>query len=110
MLTGVFGCGKTLISRMLLAELNKNVYQVALVNNPRLSAVELLRSIARKWGAENLPHKLNEMSADYFFQVIEEILINNIRDGKENLIIVDEAHVIEGSGIFEEIRMLLNFL
>ena len=109
MLTGVFGCGKTVLARVLLARLSKNLYQVALINNPYLQSVELLRSIARQLGAENLPEKLTEMSADYFLQVIEEILVNNIKNGKETLIIIDEAHVIKDAGVLEELRLLLNF-
>ncbi|MEA3560269.1 MAG: AAA family ATPase [Candidatus Omnitrophota bacterium] len=109
MLTGVFGCGKTVLGRALLTRLNKNVYQIALINNPHLKSIELLRSIARQLGVENLPEKLTEMSADHFLQVIEEILLNNVKDGKETLIVIDEAHVITDNDIFEELRLLLNF-
>jgi type II secretory pathway predicted ATPase ExeA len=109
MLTGVFGCGKTVLARALLAKLNRNIYQIVLINNPHLTSVELLRSIARQLGAENLPEKLTEMSADHFLQVIEEILLNNIKDGKETVIIIDEMHVIKENDILEELRLLLNF-
>jgi len=109
MLTGVFGCGKTVLARTLLTKLNKNIYRVALVNNPHLKSVELLRSIARHLGAENLPEKLTEMSADYFLQVIEEMLVNNVKNGTETVIVIDEAHVIIDPDIFEELRLLLNF-
>jgi len=108
-LTGIFGCGKTLLTRALLAQLNKNIYQIALINNPYLKAVELLRSIARMLGAEGLPEKLTEMSSDFFLQTIGDILLNNAKDGKETLIIIDEAHVISDSEVLEELRLLLNF-
>lgn len=109
MLTGIFGCGKTVLARVLLTRLNRNIYQTALINNPHLKSVELLRSIARQLGAENLPEKLTEMSTDHFLQLIEEIVLNNIKDGKETLIVIDEAHVITDNEIFEELRLLLNF-
>jgi type II secretory pathway predicted ATPase ExeA len=109
MLTGVFGCGKTVLGRALLTKLNPNIYQIAFVNNPYLKAVELLRAIARQLGAEHLPEKLTEMSTDYFLQVIEEMLRNNVKDGKETVIVIDEAHVIMDNEIFEELRLLLNF-
>jgi general secretion pathway protein A len=109
MLTGVFGCGKTLLARALFDTLNKNVYQIAFINNPHLKPVELLRAIARQLGAENLPEKLTEMSADHFTEVINNILLNNAKDGKETLVIVDEAHVIDDPEVFEELRLLLNF-
>lgn len=109
MLTGIFGCGKTVLARTLLSKLNRNIYQIGLINNPYLRSVELLRSIARQLGAENLPEKLTEMSADHFLEVIERILLNNIKDGKQTVIIIDEAHVIKENDIFEELRLLLNF-
>lgn len=109
MLTGIFGCGKTVLGRALLANLNKNIYRVAFVNNPYLKSVELLRSIARQLGVTELSEKLSEMSADTFLQRIEEVLVNNYRDGKETLIIIDEAHMINEEAIFEQLRLLLNF-
>jgi type II secretory pathway predicted ATPase ExeA len=109
MLTGVFGCGKTVLARALFNALNKNVYQIAFVNNPYLKPIELLRAIARQLGADNLPEKLSDMSADYFTQVINNILLNNLKDGRETLIIVDEAHIIDDPFVFEELRLILNF-
>ena len=109
MLTGVFGCGKTVLARALFNTLNKNVYQIAFINNPHLKSVEFLRAVARQLGAENLPEKITEMSADHFTEVINNILLNNAKDGKETLVIVDEAHVIDDVEVFEELRLLLNF-
>lgn len=108
-LTGIFGCGKTVLGKALLSQLNKNIYRIAVVNNPYLKSVELLRSIARQLGVTELSEKLSEMSADTFLQRIEEVLINNSRDGKETLLIIDEAHMIRDDDIFEELRLLLNF-
>jgi len=109
MLTGVFGCGKTVLGRALLDKLNRNVYRIAFISNPYLKSVELLRAIARQLGVTELSEKLNEMSSDTFLQRIEEVLVNNSQDGKETLIIIDEAHMIREDEIFEELRLLLNF-
>ena len=109
MLTGVFGCGKTVLARAFLSRINRNIYPVAMITNPYLKLVEFLRSIARQMGAEGLPEKLTEMSADHFLQVIEEMLNNNAKDGRHTVIIIDEAHVITDNDIFEELRLLLNF-
>ena len=109
MLTGTFGCGKTLLAHTLFSRLNPNVFRMALVANPRMKPVELLRAIARSLGAEALPEKLSEMSIDYFHEVIEKLLKNNIQDGKRNLVIIDEAQTINDPDVFEELRMLLNY-
>lgn len=108
-LTGVFGCGKTVLAHGLLGRLNRNIYQIGLVTNPYLKSVELLRAIVRQLGIENLPEKLTEMSSDYFLQLIEQVLMNNASDGKDTVIIIDEAHVIKDNEIFEELRLLMNF-
>src|SRR3989338_5978012 len=61
MLTGVFGCGKTMLAKTLLSGLSRRNYQIAFITNPQLKAVELLRTIARYLGAENLPSKFSDM-------------------------------------------------
>jgi general secretion pathway protein A len=109
LLTGIFGCGKTVLGRALLSKLNKNVYRIAFITNPYLKSVELLRTVARQLGVTDLSEKLNEMSADSFLQRIEEVLVNNSQDGKETLVIIDESHLIRDEEIFEELRLLLNF-
>ncbi len=103
-LTGVFGCGKTLIGQVLLMELAKEKYKVAIVINPRLEAAELLRMIAYLLGVVEPPiRKTDTLIA------LNETLLNNMRDGKETVVIIDEAHSIEDNSIFEELRLLLNF-
>lgn len=108
-LTGVFGCGKTVLAKTLLSGLQQRSYQIAYVNNPPLTGVELLRSIARNMSAENLPAKLSDMSSDYFLEVIESLLINNAKDGRDTLVFIDEAHVITNLDVFEQLRLFLNF-
>jgi general secretion pathway protein A len=109
LLTGVFGCGKTLLAQALLDELSQEKYKVVIINNPQLEYVELLASIVCSLKAIELPQKKSELSAVYFLKVLEQILQNNLREGKETVIIIDEAHVIQDERVFEELRLLLNF-
>ncbi len=110
MLTGVFGCGKTLLNQTLVETLEKmGNYKVAFIANPFLSHVELLRMVAYSLGASNLPEKRTEILTDFLLQKLEEILRNNNNDGKDTVVIIDEAHIIEDKLIFEELRLLLNF-
>lgn len=104
MLTGVYGCGKTVLGKALLSELEKDVYRVGFVTNPRLDEVEILRMIAHHLGALELPVRKTDILI-----VIEKILTNNRKDGKKTVIVIDEAHTIDDRNIFEEIRLLLNF-
>ncbi len=109
MLTGVFGCGKTVLGQALLDELDRDQYKIAFITNPQLSHVELLRTIATHLGGSGLPTKRSELLKDHILDSIGEILHNNYNDGKDTIVIVDEAHVIEDKLIFEELRLLLNF-
>jgi type II secretory pathway predicted ATPase ExeA len=70
---------------------------------------EFLRSIVRRLKSVTLPEKKIEFSADYFLELLEKILYDYNREGKEIIVIIDEAHVIEDTKVFEELRLLLNF-
>jgi type II secretory pathway predicted ATPase ExeA len=104
LLTGVYGCGKTLLARALMKELENSIYKVAILTNPRLDDIEMLRMIAYHLGATQPPvHK-----ADILI-TLEKIFQNNLNDGKKTVVVIDEAHAIEDRNIFEEIRLLLNY-
>ena len=109
LLTGVFGCGKTVIAQAILNELNSEKYRYAYISNPLVTSEELLRSITRRLKSITLPDKKTEFSADYFLELLEKILCDYNREGKEIVVIIDEAHIIEDTKVFEELRLLLNF-
>lgn len=104
MLTGIFGCGKTLLANTLFAELEKDIYRTAMIVNPRMDALELLRFITHELGGTEMPPK----KADCMV-LLQNILSNNFRDGKESVVVVDEAHTLQGPDVLEELRLLLNF-
>lgn len=103
LLTGVFGCGKTVIIQALVDTLGQS-FKVGIVTNPALSGTELLREITYQLGRkEQLPHEKTEL-----LHLLEEVALNNLRDGKRTVIVVDEAHLISEPSAFEELRLLLN--
>ena len=104
MLTGTFGCGKTLIGQALMDELTLEKYQPVYVANPRLDELDFLRIIAHQLGINPTPTTKSDVLI-----ALEDSLSNNLRNGKETVVIVDEAHAIENERVFEEIRLLLNF-
>lgn len=109
LLTGVFGCGKTLLVQALLNELSPEKYKLAIINNPQMEYVELLSAIVGSLKAVELPMKKSDLSVNFLLKMLEQILQNNLREGKETVIIIDEAHVIQDERVFEGLRMLLNF-
>jgi len=104
-LSGVFGCGKTVVAQAVLVSLSKGKYETAFVINPQLSHVELLREILYDLGVkDNLPSQKTDI-----LHSLNEILHHNMDNGKQTVVIIDEAHLIEDRLIFEELRLLLNF-
>lgn len=104
MLSGVFGCGKTVLGRALSQELEKDIYKVAFLTNPRLGDVDLLRMIAYHLRGGDLPSGKTDVLI-----LLNNILLNNAKDGKNTVVVIDEAHSIEDNSVFEELRLTLNF-
>lgn len=110
MLTGVFGCGKTLLGRVILNDLGKDRYRCAFITNPCVSEpAELLRAIVRGLSPQPLPDKKTELLADPLLEKLNNILLDNTREGKGNIVIIDEAHTIEDVKLFDQMRLILNF-
>lgn len=104
MLTGEIGCGKTTISRLLVQRLVKRNYQLALIENPCLEAEEFLREILYQFGVETKTDSKREI-----IHLLNDHLYQNLNEGKNSVIIVDEAQLINSNRTFEELRLLLNF-
>ena len=104
-LTGEYGSGKTLLSRVLLEELSNDQYQSALIFNPRLPPLELIKEIIYQLGIDvsSLSNKTDLLHS------LNEILYKNKNDDKNTVIVVDEAQTIPEENSFEELRLLLNF-
>jgi general secretion pathway protein A len=104
MLTGEYGCGKTTLARALLQRLEPERYEVGLLVNPCWSATDFLRELLHQMGVdtpENGKFELIHMLNDLFYK--------NYRTGRDSVVVVDEAQLIEDDAIFEQLRLLLNF-
>lgn len=108
-MTGVFGCGKTVLGQELLRELSEDRYRIGFINYPLLSHAEFLLAVAKSLGAANLPTNRSEVLVNSVLDNLNSILLDNARDGKDSVIFIDEAHAIGDSQIFESLRLLLNF-
>ena len=104
--TGEYGCGKTLLTRVLWSELQQeNRYQSVFILNPRLSSLEFIQEIVHQLGGQD-SSKDNKID---LFHTLHKILYANHTSGKHSVIIIDEAQAITNKDTFEEIRLLLNF-
>lgn len=103
-LTGEYGSGKTLLSRVFLEELSDEIYQTALIFNPRLDPLEFIKEIIYQLGGESV----SSTKTDLLHQ-LNEILYKNMNNNKKTVIVVDEVQAIPNESGFEELRLLLNF-
>ncbi|MEE8377596.1 MAG: AAA family ATPase [Candidatus Aminicenantaceae bacterium] len=105
MLTGEYGCGKTVISRLIFEILPREIFDFAIVTNPQLNPAEMLKEIcfqfSIKTSASPSKNELLEALRDHFYA--------NLHAGKHTIIIIDEAQTLLDPLTFEEIRLLLNF-
>jgi len=104
MLTGDYGCGKTLLLRALIEELDPEKFEVGLVVNPPPSGEELLEEILYQLGFEERPDGRMDI-----MRSMEELLYRNFREDKITTVVIDEAQLITDERTFEDIRLLLNY-
>ena len=98
-LTGDIGCGKTTLSRALMDRLGPR-YRFCYIINPRLNAVEFLRTIARVLDVEQ-PADAKDILID---QIQTAVYALNQRDICP-VLVVDEAQMITDAEVFDEIRL-----
>lgn len=103
LLTGEIGSGKTTLSRALIDSLNSS-HQIVLIINPRLSPINLLKTLAMGINIDRPPRSRNGVLEDIYSS-----LYNLYTEGRVPVIIIDEAQLIPGKETFEEIRLLTNF-
>ena len=102
LITGEIGTGKTTVSRALIDSLDKQ-YKPVLFLNPRFAPAQFLRTLA---------HKLNLKPKHVKSEVVEQIhdkLFEYYESSTIPVIIIDEAQLIPGKALFDEIRLLTNF-
>jgi type II secretory pathway predicted ATPase ExeA len=104
LLTGEFGCGKTTLSRALIQRLEAERYEIGLLTNPSWTPVEFLREVLYQLGVDT-----PEKSKPELLHQLNDLFFRNFQAGRETVIIVDEAQLIDDDLVFEELRLLLNF-
>lgn len=105
MLTGEYGSGKTVLSRIVIDNLanNKN-YEIAIITHPQLTPVQFIQEILYQLTNEN-----RKAPKPQLIHELQDVIYKNFRDGKKTVIIIDEAQLIKNKEAFEELRLILNF-
>jgi general secretion pathway protein A len=101
-LVGEVGTGKTTILRTLLAQLNDETYRTALIFNPCLSGVELLRSINHEFDLPCASEYSNELLGE-----LNRFLLSESEKGRTVVLVIDEAQNLQRD-VLEQIRLISN--
>lgn len=104
MLTGEYGCGKTTLSRALVQRLEAERFEIGLLTNPSWTAIDFLREILYQLGVET-----EEKNKAELLHLLNDLFFRNFQAGRDTVIIVDEAQLIDDDSVFEELRLLMNF-
>ena len=101
-LTGEVGTGKTMMLECLRDFLKKQFIEFAFLSNPRIKVDQFFATLARSFdlGCDGTS------KTDVTF-ALNELLLQQSRDGRTTALIIDEAHSL-GWGVLEEIRLLGN--
>lgn len=103
-ITGAFGTGKTLILNYIERQFKRKGYVFSTITNPRLDDLGLLKIILYNFTGYNIPKQKEDV-----IMGLHKFLRETSQDGKHAVAVIDEAHLIEDSNVFEELRLLLNF-
>lgn len=103
LLTGEVGTGKTTICRCLLEQIPEQA-KVALVFNPKVSAIELLETICDEL---KIAYPDSNNSEKTYTDRIYQYLIESNRKNEKTVLIIDEAQNL-ASDVLEQLRLLTN--
>ncbi len=101
-LIGEVGSGKTTVLRTLLGQLNEDNYRSALIFNPCLTGVELLRSINHEFGLRSESEYANEL-----LEELNRFLLAENAQGIKVVLVIDEAQNLSPE-ILEQLRLISN--
>lgn len=101
-LIGEVGTGKTTVLRTLLGQLDEENYRTALIFNPTLSAVDLMRAINREFGVSAGSGNGAELLAE-----LDRFLLGEHAAGRTVVLVIDEAQNL-APDVLEQIRLISN--
>ena len=106
LLSGEYGSGKTLLSRIIMDELIRNkIYEVALITYPQLTPIQFMQELIYQLEGSNIRNDDKVILLHH----LQDRIYKNFKEGKKTVIIIDEAQVIKDEETFEELRLFLNF-
>jgi len=106
LLTGSIGAGKTTVCRCFLEQIPRRC-NVAYIFNPKLNAVELLRTVCEEFRIPCPESPEEAQSIKALVDRINEYLLRTHGVGQNNVLIIDEAQNLAPE-VLEQLRLLTN--
>jgi general secretion pathway protein A len=106
LLTGEIGAGKTTVCRCFLEQIPKRC-NVAYIFNPKLTVIELLRTVCEEFRIPLDTKGVRSDSVKEYLDPINEFLLKTHAVGQNNVLIIDEAQNLS-SDVLEQLRLLTN--
>ncbi len=103
LLTGESGCGKSFVTKIFTQDMLGQGYQVAFISNPDLEPIEFLQQTLYEFGLSYEGKSKVELLRD-----LKHLAMETNNRGKQCILIVDDAHLIQSKKTWEEICLLLN--
>ena len=103
LLTGEVGTGKTTICRCLLEQIPEHA-NIALLLNPKVTAIELLETICDEF---KITYPATENTVKTYVDLINTFLLEAHARNEKTVLIIDEAQNLD-STVLEQLRLLTN--
>ena len=105
LLSGEIGAGKTTVCRCFLEQIPQHC-NVAYIFNPKLTVLELLKSICEEFHVA-LPEEAGPATVKDYLDPLNEFLLRTHASGQNNVLIIDEAQMLSAD-VLEQLRLLTN--
>src|SRR6188768_2306382 len=106
LLTGEIGAGKTTVCRCLLEQIPKRC-NVAYIFNPKLTALELLKTVCDEFHVPYQHEGAGNPTVKDYLDPLNDFLLKTHAVGLNNVLIIDEAQNLS-AGVLEQLRLLTN--
>ena len=106
LLTGEIGAGKTTVCRCLLEQIPKRC-NVAYIFNPKLTALELLKTVCDEFHVPYVHEGAGQPTVKDYLDPLNAFLLRTHAIGQNNVLIIDEAQNL-AAGVLEQLRLLTN--
>src|SRR5665213_3704753 len=106
LLSGEIGAGKTTVCRCFLEQIPKRC-NVAYIFNPKLTSIELVKSICDEFRIPYLVEPNTPATVKTYVDTLNEFLLKTHAVGQNNVLIIDEAQLL-AVDVLEQLRLLTN--